>query len=414
MNKYIVTVTDPDVRLTLAQRFEKVGQPTTLHTVLIVTTASSAQDLLDTPGVVSVEPEGFAEPCQAQIEYNGPMWGLHWISRSAPYQNDKTGEGVDIYILDTGIRDTHTEFEGRVRNLYSHDDVPYAVTGGPSPFHGTAVASCAGGTLYGTAKGATLVNCRIDFSFTEIVKALDTILADHLQKDASRPSILNFSGASSSPLIGQVFSRLVEYGVVVIAASGNDSAMEPKFPAKAEYVEGVGALNMLGQPAVFSNRKVSVWAPGDAVQTAHVFSDTSSVNTAGTSFAGPYYSGLLACILQGSHRFNTWQQVTNFTFAVRRQLLDTNRVAPFDNGGYSIGCVNTRNFGRQYYSNPSFEFSDHEINQFCADNLHQPQVIADACWEYNVDLNRLVRATRHSDIEINQFFANACVKPWWV
>jgi subtilisin family serine protease len=415
MQKYIVKIANPDVRQRLVDRFEKVGTPTSYTDIIIVTTNQSISSIQAVEGVIHVESDGFAEVTGFTVDDpEPPHWALAWISNSnGSYRHTKTGKDVDIYVLDTGVRDTHEDLIGRVRNLYSHDDVFYNVVGGPSPFHGTAVASCAAGTKHGTAKLATIVNCRIDFSFTEIVKALDTILADHLNKDSTRPSILNFSGTSTSSLIGDLFERLVNYGIVVVASSGNDNEPIPRFPARNDWIIDVGALDGSSRPATFTNRRTSMYLPGVAVPTAHVFSDTATTLTSGTSFSAPYYAGLLACVLEDSDRFNTRTQVSNFEFRARMDLGRTDYIPQFENGGYQVRTPTTIVYPNVWYTNPSFAFSDSEINEFCAANIHNPQHIAEMAREYNVDLNRFVRATNHSAEEVNAFFASANVTPWW-
>lgn len=414
MNKYIVKIKSPAVAETLRAIFEKVGNPQTLHNIVIVKTARLQSDIEAIPGVISVELDD-----RATLEYVNQTqtegWGLPWVSNTGgdSYVNELSGEGVDIYILDTGIRTTHEDFTGRIRTLYTFDGKDYDPNDAMSPEHGTNVAGCAAGTRFGTAKLASVVNCRSSFYNTDILKALDVILKDHLDKPADIPSVLNFSGSTISSAIGSAFSALAHYGIVVVAAAGNYNEPEPRYPAASWYVVGVGALNQWDQPASFTNSGVTVYAPGQNITTAGIASDTASNMTSGTSFSSPYYAGLLACQLEGSDKFNSGILVDRFTFDSAFKVCDRDRIPPFENKYGPPVTVTTRNQGRNYYMAPSRLFSDEQIRDFCIAYQDRPQTIADEARNKNLDLARLAQATGFTEADINGYFQHHGVSPWW-
>lgn len=414
--KYIVELETPE-HATNLQRLGKVGKPQSLKNFVIVETEANIDAIRRIPGVKSVEPDTFVKAHQSLPinQPNPPGWGLPWISNTGgSYENQKSGAGVDIYVVDTGVRGTHQDLSGRVHTLWSFDDEPYSESG-YEPSHGTSVAACAAGTEYGTAKLATIINLRIDFYLSSIIKACDLILKHHLEKPDNRQSVVNFSGGSISSTVGTIFSRLTQWGIVVVAAAGNESAPEPTFPARDIWVESVGALNQWNGPAWFTNKRCKVFGPGQDVTTASVFSDTASATVSGTSFSSPYYAGLLAALLTGSDKFNTAAQVSNFTFAVRQQLCDSERIPVFYNGGYVIRTMNCRGFGGTYYRNPSRDFTDLDIRNYCLAHVDNPQAIADGARDYNISLNRLATclSPEYSATDINQYFLSVGVSPWW-
>jgi subtilisin family serine protease len=67
--------------------------------------------------------------------------------------------GVNVYILDSGIRHTHTQFGGRVVPAYSAVDDGYGPDG--CSYHGTHVADIIGGSTWGVAKSVTLYSVRV-------------------------------------------------------------------------------------------------------------------------------------------------------------------------------------------------------------------------------------------------------------
>src|SRR6185503_12002394 len=82
----------------------------------------------------------------------------HALPLSTSYTYTSTGAGVTAYIIDTGIRFTHTQFGGRAVSGFD------AVDGGSADDcngHGTHVAGTIGGTTYGVAKGVSIVGVRV-------------------------------------------------------------------------------------------------------------------------------------------------------------------------------------------------------------------------------------------------------------
>ena len=413
MKTYLVEIESPDYKPDLVAGFEKVGNAESLPNYLIIKTTKPIEIIRQCDGVVMVEEDEKATISEVD-QQNPPGWALPWMSNSGGnYENEGTGAGVYIYIIDTGIRDTHADFGGRVRNLYSFDDVPYSLVGGQSPTHGTSVASCAAGTLHGTAKEATIVNCRVDFLNSTILKALDTILRDHLDKPDDIPSILNFSGSSLSHVLGNAFERLTDYGVVIVAAAGNEGEDLPRYPARNTWVTAVGAINRQEGPAWFTNKRCDVYAPGQNILTASVFTDSSTNIISGTSFSAPYYAGLLACLIQGSHKFNTDSLVSDFTHQMRTQMMERNRIQAFPNGGWVVRTVTTNGLGGEYYTSPSSQYSDAEILEYLNAHMHDVQHIADVLKENNISLSRLSRIADMPMDDVNQFFIDAGIDPWW-
>jgi subtilisin family serine protease len=415
MNKYLVQISNPQVREVLVGEFEKVGKPEAMADFLIVQTESGIEAIKAIDGVLMVELDSQATPEGAVDQTSPPPWALSWISNSGgSYTNEKSGDGVDIYVVDTGVRGTHEDLLGRVRELYSYDGLPYSILGSVSPTHGTSVAGCAAGTVHGTAKGATIVNCRIDFMTSTIMKALDKILRDHLDKPDNRPSIVNFSGSSQSPMIGDLFERLSRYGVVLVAASGNDAEDQPRYPARNSWVTAVGATNELEDPAYFSNMKCDVYAPGQGITTASVFSDTSVVIISGTSFSCPYYAGLLACLLEGSDKFNTSSLASSFSHEMLTLIMDRRRLPNFKvERSLDVKTAATTGLGGTYYNNPSKIYSDEVLGTELMALLPDVQGIADACRTYNISRNRLAGIGGIDIDSLDQIFIDNSVEPWW-
>ena len=78
-------------------------------------TEAEAVAISEDPRVAFVEEDSVME---TQITQTNPPWGLDRIGQRAlplnsTYSYTTTGAGVNVYVIDTGIRLTHTQFGGR-------------------------------------------------------------------------------------------------------------------------------------------------------------------------------------------------------------------------------------------------------------------------------------------------------------
>ena len=407
MKKYNVLLAHPDDRIGLVVRFEKVGLPSAHHTAVIVQTDQPIEAIREAPGVLEVEED--LQVTLLQVNQAFPQRALEWISQTpSAYRNERTGSGVDCYVVDTGVDINHPEFEGRASTLWSFDGQNFAA----SP-HGTAVASCVGGKECGTAKEVNILNVRVDMWVSSIIKGLDQVTRHHLTKESNRPSVVNISLAAASSILGDIVGKMTDRGMVVVAAAGNSSGSVPTWPANHPSVIEVGALNFEGTaPAEFSNLGARFWSIGVDV---HVAIPGGKYNyMSGTSFASPHTAGLICCQLEGSDRFNNVEG-GNYAYYLTT-LFDDDRLAWFPNSGATARSANTGLpflGAAAYYLAPSRRYTDADIAEFCRQYEQFPQVIADEAYSQNVDVLRLARCLPYSVEVINDYFVAHGVVAWW-
>ena len=114
------------------------------------------------------------------------MWGLDRIDQAnlpldSKYSYSTTGSGVKVYVVDTGIRLSHSQFGGRA--MTGKDFVTPGGLATDCNGHGTHVAGTVGGSTYGVAKGATLVAVRVldcggSGSVSNVVAGVNWVAAD--------------------------------------------------------------------------------------------------------------------------------------------------------------------------------------------------------------------------------------------
>ena len=91
-----------------------------------------------------------------------------------------------------------------------------------------------------------------------------------------------------------------KYGAVFVAAAGNQSNnndLLPGTPANVPGMISVGATNLAGRVASFSNfgkKSVHLFAPGNQIVSSDAFSSSGSTVKSGTSQAAPMVSAVLA------------------------------------------------------------------------------------------------------------------------
>jgi subtilisin family serine protease len=245
---------------------------------------------------------------------NPPSWGLDRIDQRAlptdkVYQYPVTGSGVTAYVIDTGIRISHSDFGGRASHGYDFvDNDPDATD---CEGHGTHVAGTVGGTTYGVAKEVKLVGVRVlgcDGSGTtaSVIAGINWVT-----ENAVRPAVANMSlGGGADPALDEAVADSIAAGIPYAVAGGNDNvdACEQS-PARVPDALTVGATADTDARASFSNygKCLDIFAPGQAITSAGIADDKASESLSGTSMAAPHVAGAAALVLAANPSYDPKQ-----------------------------------------------------------------------------------------------------------
>ena len=310
-DRYIVVLKDnaearkPGIARKLADRFggtvrDEYG--TAVHGFTANLTEKAAKRLAANPTVDSVEQDR-AVRMTADTQSAAP-WGLDRIDQrglplSDTYVYPSKAAGVTAYILDTGVRLTHSEFGGRATSGYDFIDKDSDAS--DCQGHGTHVAGTVAGATYGVAKQAKIVSVRVlgcdgSGSYSAIIAGVDWVT-----KNAVKPAVANMSlGGSASSSLDTAIKNSIASGVTYAVAAGNENKDACAVsPARTPEAITVGATDATDARASYSNYGscVDIFGPGSNVLSSMKGSDTASGRMSGTSMATPHVTGVAALYL---------------------------------------------------------------------------------------------------------------------
>ena len=302
--EYSITLNDISL-LSLVSRDE----PITDSIYLSQLSPEELQEILQKDWVSSVEPEQIFSGNQCN------PWGLDRLDKSMDCQYSQwhlDGTGTHVYVVDTGVHSTHNEFSTRLgegANFVSYlgdsqtnNNVDWEDCQG----HGTHVAGTVGGTQYGVAKGTTLHGVRVlscsGSGYTSWIVSGMYWTLEHARKNKISHGIVSMSlGGGNSPAMKQATDHLVNNGMIVVVAGGNENGDAcNKSPANANLAITVGSTTRSDSRSSFSNYGdcVDIFAPGSDIKSAWIGNTQSTRTISGTSMATPHVSGVVALLVE--------------------------------------------------------------------------------------------------------------------
>lgn len=266
--------------------------------------AKQAELLSKDSRVKFVEQDGIV---YANATQTGATWGLDRIDqRDRPvdgnYNYTPTGSGVNAYIIDTGIRRTHSNFGGRA--FAGYDAIGDGQNSNDCNGHGTHVAGTVGSATYGVAKSVRLyavrvLGCNGSGSNSGVIAGIDWVANNHV-----KPAVANMSlGGGASTATDNAVQNAVNAGVTMVVAAGNENQNACNVsPARAANAVTVGSTTSSDARSSFSNfgTCVDIFAPGSSITSTWNSSDSATNTISGTSMASPHVAGVAALYLEGN------------------------------------------------------------------------------------------------------------------
>lgn len=218
---------------------------------------------------------------------------------------EKAGEGVDVYVLDSGVSETHQDFEGRASWGTN-------VTGDGENIDGnglgTHLAGIVAGRKHGVAKRAKIIAVKVAYTNGEVdpkalIKGLERTVEQ--AKASGQPSVALIGGAWMGKLadVDEVIDAAANAGLFVVVPAGdnNDDALH-RSPSGASGAFTVGACTLTDERWYASGHgpAVNVFAPGENILSTYIGNAQSTATLSGTAQAAAHVAGLAAYLLSTS------------------------------------------------------------------------------------------------------------------
>lgn len=284
------------------------------------------------PIAMTPDPKAFLNP-QPQASWGLDRIDQHQLPLDALYAYQNNGEGVNAYVIDTGILPTHWEFQGRASAIYDFESEGNGVD---CNGHGSHVAGTIGGQTFGVAKGVRLfgvrvLNCQGTGSWSDVIDGVNFVTWHRAQPaQQGTPALANMSlGGATNRAVEAAVRNSIRAQVTYVVAAGNGNTDAAGYsPAAVSEAITVGATNRSDSRAEFSNygSTLDLFAPGVSIPSAWIGDGGLMIATAsGTSMASPHVAGVVALYLQ-THRSAS-------PASVRSALVGTSTVGVVGNPG---------------------------------------------------------------------------------
>lgn len=263
----------------------------------------------------NVDLDGKKGACGVQYE---ATWGLVRTSErelrldGLYTHDDKAGEGVDAYILDTGIYLEHVEFEGRaVWGLDAVNNPPIQSDGNG---HGTHCAGTVMSKTYGVAKKARAIAVAVlsaggSGSTAGVIEGVAFVCTDHKAKQNRCVANMSLGGGFSLAL-NRAVEEAIDCGCQFALAAGNENGNAClSSPASEPKGVTVSSSDNSDRRSYFSNYGTcsDIYAPGSSITSTWIGSPFAINTISGTSMAAPHACGIMAKLVGDDERLTPSQ-----------------------------------------------------------------------------------------------------------
>ncbi len=293
------------------------GEISELNAIVMEVPESSVKTLMKFPFVKHVERDE-KYSALSEVTWNIEMINATsvWINYSPTYSDAAYGysESIRVAVVDTGIDYNHQDLKGSIswcvvslnngRTFYRGTNLRNCkdLNGHGTHVAGIIAARLNGVGVAGAAPKAYLYAVRVlDASgsgyVSDVAKGIveATKGPDGIAGTSDDADVISMSlGGPDSSLLHGAVAYAYSYNVTLVAASGNEGASDPSYPARYPEVIAVGAIDINYNAPAWSNRNPDFVAPG--VNILSTYPNNKYAYMSGTSMACPHVSAAIALI----------------------------------------------------------------------------------------------------------------------
>ncbi|KAJ1560726.1 subtilisin-like serine protease, partial [Nowakowskiella sp. JEL0078] len=307
----------------------------------------SEVELVESEQILTLQTQVFIDPSTG-------VYGLQRISARKGIPKfytfpDSAGEGIDVYVLDTGVKIDHPDFEGRATNGF--DATGEGLTDNHG--HGTHVSGTVASKTFGVAKKANIISVKVlttsgGGTSSQVISGIEFVIKNVAKKGTTFKSVINMSLGSNTVLsVNQAVQKAIDAGIPVVVAAGNQGTDAcTQTPASVKQAFSVGAVDNHDNIVGFSNfgSCVDIFAPGTGIFSTS--NKGGSESKSGTSMSSPHVAGVVALALSSNlGSFSSVDEVTQFILnqATKNTVIGDIKGSPnlflFDGGNSSFTVV---------------------------------------------------------------------------
>lgn len=268
-------------------------------------------------------------------------WSDEWAyeetdaASALDYYKSRIKSNINIAVLDSGINYNHELFKNRVVRTNADFSTDASDDEMDKDGHGTNVA----GAIAKSTPSNVKLSCYKIFDYKGYGTSSMAVTAfEYIKQLSNKPDIINCSFGTGS--LGTIVNELVDMGITVVAAAGNEGKEVYDQPAIFDSVITVAATNQYGNARSSSNYGacVDISAPGESIYTADFPGYDTYTLAGGTSLAAPLVSAAAAYVLMENRKYTPEQ--------VKQEIIAT--ATPFKKSScyysrYGAGIINFSN-----------------------------------------------------------------------